>query len=222
MGARDIGSPQTVKGTQVQPDQIERMFTRDGGYAFARWGRPIAPVVFGVDDASLAMIKAGVEAIVLHAGHQMAETDPELGVNLMVFFCQEWAELSEVPDLDQMIPELGALVPRLQQAKAQQYRLFRFDESGAIKACFVFVRMDAAMSNLPVQVIALDQAVRSILLWGDSAFETHPPLEDSKDGAILRADIARLVRAAYDPMMPAVAQDPSHALRMFARMEVMT
>lgn len=204
----------------MQPDQIQGMFTRDGTYGFARWGRPIAPVVFGVDDASLSMIKAGVEAIVLHAGHQMAETDPELGVNLMVFFCQDWSELSEVPDLDQMIPELGALVPRLAAADAQQYRLFRFDEAGAIKACFVFLRMDAAMAKLPVQVIALDQAVRSILLWGEGAFDSTPPLEDSPDGAILRADIAALVRAAYDPMLPPVAQDSSHALRLFARMEV--
>ncbi len=29
---------------------VEAMFTRgDGGYMCARWGRPIAPVVFGVE-----------------------------------------------------------------------------------------------------------------------------------------------------------------------------
>ena len=34
------------------------MFTRhDGGYLFARWGRPIVPVVFGVDDATLSVVK---------------------------------------------------------------------------------------------------------------------------------------------------------------------
>jgi hypothetical protein len=29
--------------------------------------------------------------------------------------------------------------------------------------------------------------------------------------------VAVLLRAAYDPVMPVAAQDPSHALRLFAR-----
>jgi hypothetical protein len=32
-------------------DEIAALFTRESGdYLFARWGRPIVPVVFGVDD----------------------------------------------------------------------------------------------------------------------------------------------------------------------------
>jgi len=65
---------------------ISSFFTRgDGTYAFARWGRPIAPVVFGVDDATLAVFKGAIEAVATLANHTMAETDPELGANLMVF-----------------------------------------------------------------------------------------------------------------------------------------
>jgi hypothetical protein len=33
---------------------IAALFTRaDGQFLFARWGRPIAPVVFGVEDATV-------------------------------------------------------------------------------------------------------------------------------------------------------------------------
>jgi hypothetical protein len=81
-----------------EPEDVTRMFTRAGGdYLFARWSRPIVPVVFGVDDATLATVKAAIEAVVALAGHRMAETDPELGANLLVFFFRDWKELAEVP-----------------------------------------------------------------------------------------------------------------------------
>jgi len=70
----------------VQADEVERLFRQSGAYRFARWGRPIVPVVFGVDDASLAFVKGAIEAVVQLAGHKMAETDPELGANLLLFF----------------------------------------------------------------------------------------------------------------------------------------
>ena len=71
----------------MQPDEIEALFTRsDGLFAFARWGRPVAPVMFGVQDETLSVFKGALEAVMVLAGHQMAETDPELGSNLMVFF----------------------------------------------------------------------------------------------------------------------------------------
>ncbi len=38
---------------------------------------------------------------------------------------------------------------------------------------------------------------------------------------ILRPDVANLIRAAYDPVMPMAARDASHALRLTARMGVM-
>ena len=203
----------------MTPEEVTALFTRsDGTYAFARWGRPIAPVVFGVDEATLGVVKGALEAVVALADHRMAETDPELGANLMVFFCRDWAELPEVPHLDRLIPDLGPLVTRLRAAEANQYRIFRFDEAGAIRACFVFLRMDAHLSAVPAEALALSQAVQSILLWSDTAFTDVSPLAQAPGGhTILRPAIATVVRAAYDPVLPAVAGDPSHALRLFAR-----
>ena len=75
----------------LTPDEIEALFTRaDGEFLFTRWGRPIAPVVFGVEDATLGTVKGALEAVVTLAGHEMAETDPELGANLMIFFFRDW------------------------------------------------------------------------------------------------------------------------------------
>lgn len=202
----------------LTPADIETLFTRSSGeYLCARWGRPIAPIVFGTDDATLGTVKGAIEAVVALAGHQMAETDPELGSNLMVFFFRDWDELLEVPDLDRLIDGLGPLVGRLKDQDATQYRAFRFDAEGAIKAAFVFVRMDKRMQALPAADIALMQAVQVILLWSDTAFATTPPLARAEGTTVLRPDIAAVIRAVYDPVMPAVAQDPSHALRLFAR-----
>ncbi|WP_412071597.1 hypothetical protein [Roseobacter sp.] len=198
--------------------KIEALFTRESGdYVFARWGRPIAPVVFGVSDETLAVIKGALEAVMTLSGHQMAETDPELGSNLMVFFFQDWDELPEVPGLDRLILELRPLVEKLKAAEANQYRVFHFDPEGAIKACFVFLRMDKALSDVPAQTLALSQIVQSVLLWSDAAFRQQSPLAVAGDRTILRPEISALIRAAYDPVMPPAAQDSSHALRLAAR-----
>ncbi len=197
---------------------IEPMFTRaDGSYLFARWARPVVPVVFGVDDATLSVVKGAIEAVVALAGHQMAETDPELGVNQMMFFFREWNELLETPDLDRLVPDLGPLVARLEVAGANQYRLFRFDPDGAIKAAFVFVRMDREMAQVPAEDLALAQAAQSILLWSDVVFRDRGPLGRIGEKVVLRPDIAAVIRASYDPVMPAVAREPSHAMRLAAR-----
>ena len=206
----------------MTPDQIEAFFTRaDGEFLCARWRRPIAPIVFGVDDATLGIVKGAVEAVTALAGHQMAETDPELGVNLMMFFFRDWDELTAVPDLDRMIPDLVPLVARLKQADANQYRIFRFEEDGAIRACFVFLRMDAELSRLPADTLALGQVVQSILLWSDKAFQDRSALAvtpgSGRDDVILRPEIADLIRAAYDPVLPVCSRDPAHALRLSAR-----
>ena len=206
----------------MTPDQIEALFTRaDGTYTCARWGRPIAPIVFGVDDATLEIVKGAIEAVVTLAGHQMAETDPELGANLMIFFFRDWDELPAVPDLERLIPDLGPLVEKLKAADANQYRVFRFDEAGAIKASFVFLRMDEALGKVPAETLALSQIVQTILLWSDVAFHEASPLAVVPDNkaVILRPDIAGVIRAAYDPVLPPMAQEPSHALRLFARIQ---
>lgn len=204
-------------------EEIADLFTRsDGSYLCARWGRPIVPVVFGVEEQTLEVVKGAIEAVVTLADHKMAETDPELGANLMVFFFRQWEELLQVPDLDQLVPDLGPLVARLGAAQATQYRLFRFDDAGAIRACFVFLRMEGAMMDLPAQTLALAQAAQMILLWSDRAFAESSPLAVIWDTEILRPEIAAVIRAAYDPVMPLVAKDASHALRLAARVEPVT
>ena len=197
---------------------VEPFFTRsDGAYVFARWGRPIVPVVFGVDAPTLSVFKAAIEAIVVAADHKMDELDTELGANLMMFFCKDWSELLDVPHLDQMIPEIAPLIAKLQAGDANQYRLFRFDAQGAISACFVFLRMDAHLAEASADTLALSQAAQMILLWSDTA----PSMLGEINGmTVLRPEIAGVIRAAYDPVMPSVAHDPSHALRLSARVSL--
>lgn len=203
------------------PGEVEALFTRaDGQYLFARWGRPVVPVVFGVEDASLPVFKGAFEAVAALAGKRIAETDPELGANLMVFCIRDWGELLAVPDLGRLVPGLGPLVARLEAAGANQYRIFRFDREGAIRAAFVFLRMDAALMSMEAETLALAQAVQTVLLWSDRAFDGSSPLVRAGAGegrVILRPEIAAVIRAAHDPVLPAVARDPAHALRLAAR-----
>ncbi|MEL6806936.1 MAG: hypothetical protein AAFO97_04070 [Pseudomonadota bacterium] len=199
-------------------EEIEALFVRESGdYAFARWGRPLAPVVFGVEDETLGVIKGAIEAVNQLAGTSISETDPELGSNFIWFFFKEWDELPDVPGLDRLLPDLGPLVARLKEADANQYRTFRFDEAGAIKACFVFLRMDKHLSAVPAETLALSQVVQSMLLWSDLAFRDRSALAVAGETTVLRPEIAALIRAAYDPVMPVAANDRSHALRLAAR-----
>ncbi|AEI93237.1 hypothetical protein [Roseobacter litoralis] len=202
----------------MDASEIEALFTRSAGqFTFARWGRPIAPVVFGVTDETLSVIKGALEAVMALSGHKMAETDPELGSNLMMFFFRDWDELPEVPGLDRLVPDLGPLLARLKQADANQYRIFHFDTDGGIKACFVFLRMEENLSAVPAETLALSQIVQSVLLWSDMAFKDRSPLAVAGEKTILRPDIAGLIRAAYDPVLPVASSDASHALRLAAR-----
>jgi hypothetical protein len=144
--------------------------------------------------------------------------DPDLGANLMMFFVRDWAEVRGVPGLDRAIPGLAETLDRLAAAGANQYRVFRFDAEGAIRAAFVFVVMDADMSSVPAADLALVQAVQVILLWSDTAFRDRPPLARAQGIAVLRPDVAAVIRAAYDPVLPAMSREPAHALRLAARL----
>ncbi|WP_116598934.1 hypothetical protein [Primorskyibacter marinus] len=203
----------------MTPEEIAAHFTQaDGTYRFARWGRPLAPVAFGIEEETLPVLKGAIEAVAKLAGHEVVETDPELGSNLMIFFFRDWQELPGVPNLDRLVPDLEPLVARLTKADASQYRVFRFDDAGAIRACFIFIRMSGEMTEQPAETLALGQAVQAILLWSEQAFARRSPLGRLEDGRlILRPEIAGLIRAAYAPILPAVAQDASHALRLYAR-----
>jgi len=200
-------------------DEVAPFFTRaNGDYVFARWERPIVPVVFGVDDATLATLKGAIETMVRLAGHRMAETDAEQGANLIVFFLRDWDELLTVPDLDRLVEGLGPLVAQLAAEGANQYRHFRLEENGAIRACIAFLKVEGDLAELPAETVALGLAAQMILLWSDTAFRNASPLALADGTAILRPDVANLIRAAYDPVLPVAAHDPSHALRLAARL----
>lgn len=207
----------------MTPEAIAALFTRgDGSYFFSRWDRPIVPVVFGGDDKTLSVFRGAIEAIVTLAGHKMAETDVELGANLMVFLFRDWEELLQVRGLDAIVPELDRLCPRLKAQGANQYRLFRFDLQGSIRAVFVFLCMDEALSATPAESLALAQAAQVICLWSEQAFRTRSALVQAGHQVILRPEIAQVIRAAYDRMLPAQSVDSSHALRLFARLNSVT
>lgn len=199
-------------------EEVAAFFTGAEGYRFARWGRPIVPVVFGVEPQTLATAKGAIEALVTLARHRMAETDPELGANLMLFFLRDWGELRQLPDLDRLIPGLDALVPRLEARGAHTYRTFRFDAEGAIRAAFVFLRLDDDLARMPAEDLLLAEMAQVMLLWGEGAFAGRSPLASAGGRTILRPEVAGLIRAAYDPVLPVAARDGAHALRLAARL----
>lgn len=187
----------------MTPDEVAAHFTREGQYAFARWARPIAPVVFGLADESLSIFRDVLRAVVAHAGHQLVETDPEMGANLLCFFVRDWAELEDVPDLEALTGRAG-LAQRLGQMGAEHYRIFRYDGDGGIRACICFVRLSGALAELHPAALAERLSVRVML---DFATEVTPS-----------SDLARLIRAAYDPVLPHATRDVSHAMRLAARL----
>ncbi len=204
----------------MSPDTVTTYFTRsDGSYQFARWGRSIAPVVFGTDDASLSIIKTAITEVASLGDVQIAEADPELGSNLLVFFVPKWADLRDVPNLDRLIPDLDQLLDRLEQAGANQYRSFCFDEDGAIKFCAILLRYDDQLAQVSAHTLATAQMVQSMLLWSDTAFREESPVAMVTDSGtcIAKPAIAALIRAAYDPVLPVATQDTAHAHRLAAR-----
>ena len=186
---------------------VLRAFGAAGGYRFARWRRPLVPVVFGVDDATLAAVKGGIEAVVALAGHRMAETDPEMGANLFVFFLRDWSELAGASGLEGLLGPVAPLAARLAAAGAARYVAHRFEADGAIRAAVVIER---AAGGEDGGAVALGIAARALLTWGPDA-----PLVLA--GGALTPEAAAIIRAAYAPVLPDAATDPSHALRLAAR-----
>ena len=205
----------------VSAEAEARLFAgADGAYRFAGWGRPLVPVLFGAEDDRVAVFRAALQVVSALTRHGMADPDPEMAANLMVFGVRDGADVGDVPAIGGLVPGIGCTLARLEAAGANQYRLFRFEAGGAIRAVFLFLRMDAALVALPVADLALEQAVRLVLLSGDAAFAGSSPLGRLDGVAGLRFGIAALIRAGYDPVLPDVARDASHAVRLAARMPV--
>ena len=187
----------------MTPETITDLFTREGQFLCARWGRPVAPVVFGLADESLDIFRAALGAVLADIGHPLVETDPEMGANMLFFFARDWSELTEIPDLAQLTGQQD-LPQRLIEAKADQYRIFRFDQDGSIRACMTFVNMSGALKNAHPAALAEALAVRALITFGRDVLPSP--------------DLAQLLRAAYAPVLPAAATDPAHALRLAARL----
>lgn len=213
-------SDNPLSNNALAPGQVEKLFeAADGTYRFSRWGRDIAPVIFGVDDETLGHLKDAMASVALIAGMEFVETDPELGANLMIFFCTDWDELDMVPNLDQMLPDFDILKASLKRTGANQYRTFTPDEHGSIRVCIVLLRFDEHMADTSIQTLGVGQMAQCILLWGDEAFRDTSPiaLVPENGMCIVKPNYAALIKAAYDPSMPPSATQTSHAMRLAAR-----
>ena len=137
----------------------------------------------------------------------------------MFFFIRDWAELRDVPDLDGLVPGISDLSQKLEESGANQYRHFRFETDGAIRAAFVFLRMDDELAEIAAEDVALAQAAQVITLWGDKAFSKTSALArlPNNGAVVLRPEIAALIAAIYAPTMPAASNDAIQAMRLAAR-----
>jgi hypothetical protein len=216
-----------TEATDPTPDpaaRIAALFTRsDGAFRFARWGRPIAPVAFGTDDEGERILRGALAAVAGLGGLRVADGDPELGANLLTFFCGDWSELAATPGLDRLIPGLPKLIAVLKAAGANQYRIFDFDDAGAIRLCLLLLRYDDDLRRVSAQTLATTQAFQSLLLWSDRAFTAESPIARIVETgrAVVKPWFADLARAAYDPTLPAASRDPALSLRLAARMGVL-
>ncbi|MEM8790500.1 MAG: hypothetical protein AAGE80_02695 [Pseudomonadota bacterium] len=209
--------------TQTETDRVSALFTRsDESFRFARWGRALAPVVFGTNEEGIRIFEEALRSVAGLAGLKIDEIDAELGANFLVFFSRDWAELNEVPHLQKLIPDLSKLVTMLTASGANQYRIFGFDDTGAIKICITLLRYDADLQQVSAQTLAVSQSFQGLLLWSDHAFTKESPIALIDDGrCVVKPWYADVVRAAYDPVLPVAGSDPSLALRLAARLQRM-
>ena len=202
--------------------EISQLFVRDGKYRFSRWSKPISPVVFGVDDSSLIAIKATFSSVISLTPLYLSDLDPDLGANLLVFFCSDWIELKTIPNLNKLIPNLATLVATLDENGANQYRSFAFTAAGAINVSVLLLKYDSELSSVSVQTLATSQMLQSILLWSPDAFKDESPIAIVKTNnmCVIKPFYVALVKAAYDHVLPDYSEDSSHALRLQSRLKL--
>lgn len=209
-------------------DDITRIQALFGGdaFKFARWGGPICPVVVGLAEKSAQLFEEAVGAVAEVAGARIDEIDPEMGANLMIYVMPDWSQALNAPNLPNFIPNLPALIERLNAANANRYRVFAFDDAGAIRAAITMLRYDEQMQAAPVDYIALTEAALAMLVYDEGAVAADRPVvmakfeDDDMARAVMHPWHGRLLRAAYDPAIPAGSKDPALALRLAARIGV--
>lgn len=200
----------------MDAEAIARLFTGpDGRFRFARWAVPVVPMVYGVAAESLPVLKGGYRLVAGFCHLPMQEPAPAVEPNNLAIYVCDWGELRGVPDLAQVFPDIEPLSRRLEAAEAGQYRAFRFAAGGGIDHCLTLVRLERAGGE-PADLAALRHAMGSSLTWAEGALDGGIT-EPGPQGPQIRADLLRLLRAAYDPVLPDTAADASFALRLAAR-----
>ena len=212
-----------LKKEMNNKNRIESLFTRDGNYHFSRWSKSIAPVVFGVDNATLTYIKIAFEKVVSLTPILIDELDSELGANFLIFFCSEWAELRDVPNLPMLIPNFTNLLKTLEEENSNKYRNFSFTSDGSINLCVLLMKYDSDLASVSVQTLATSQMLQTILLWSPEAFKTESPVAiiASNNMCVVKPFYSALIEVAYDPVLPNHSSDRAHALRLQARLELL-
>lgn len=195
------------------------------GFKFARWGGPIAPTVIGLDEGGARLFGEAIRLVAGIAGREVEDIDPEMGANFLVYVMQDWAHAARAPNLPNFLPDLPALIERLTAANANRYRVFAFDDQGAIRAAITLLRYDEQMRAAPVDYIALTEAALGMLVYDEAGVAEDRPVvmarfDEDEPRAMLSPWHAQLLRAAYDPRIPAGSKDPSLALRLAARIAV--
>ena len=206
----------------MSDNPVQSLFLRDGKYHFSRWAKPLSPVIFGVDDSSLIAIKEAFSDVLSLTPLKLSEFDPDLGANLLMFFCSRWPELSTIPNLNKLIPNLVDLLETLDNNQANQYRTFSFSPDGAINFVVVLLKYDLELSSVSVQTLAVSQMLQSVLLWSPDAFKEDSPIAVVKqtNRCVVKPFYAALLKAAYDPVLPNYSLDEIHAMRLEARVGV--
>lgn len=208
-------------------ERIRRLFGEAGGgtFKFARWGCPIAPAVIGLDEGGGRLFGEAIRLVAGIANQEIEDIDPEMGANFLVYVMQDWAHAARAPNLPNFLPDLPALIERLSAADANRYRVFAFDDQGAIRAAITLLRYDDQMRAAPVDYIALTEAALGMLVYDEVGVAEDRPvvmarIDEGEPRAILSPWHAQLLRAAYDPRIPAGSKDPALALRLAARIAV--
>ena len=158
-----------------QAERIQRLFGGDQ-FKFARWGGPISPVVVGLDDKGCKLFEEAIGAVAELAGAKIEEIDPEMGANFMVYVMSDWAHATRAPNLPNFLPDLPALIQRLTEANANRYRVFAFDDAGAIRAAITLLRYDEQMQAAPVDYIALTEAALGMLVYDEAGVAADRPV----------------------------------------------
>lgn len=203
----------------LSPQHIETMFMHSDGYRFARWARPIVPVVFGVEDETLGIMKTAIATTVGITGRKIEELDPEIGANFMWFFCKDWEEILDIPKLEKLIPNLKEIISTLQSNNINTHRVFSFEATGGIKLCVVLICLKGEVATISIDALTMRETFLALTLWSSSYFLKINPIAviATNTLCVVKPKYAVVLRAIYNPILPNATTDKTHALRVFAR-----